>query len=798
MTSKALISWLLPICWILLVACSRPPSAGKPTSEALTSLEGPSLGQGDRSLDLSALVESSPFLLHPALRDVREALEARDDELAALMLRDHMGKGGDFSDDGQECNYLLGVIEERRGNFDAAVVAFEVAIRKDWALRRDALTHLLDLALLRVNCARAEELLAQLSRAAFDDTEMDEAGIRVSLCHGRTRVAEAELRRVLGTSSSAHRRARYQVMLAQLILERAQSGESELDSAAREAGQLIQDVLAQANATSRTVERAKAMLGQLVSDERAVGTNTLVRERTTLLEIMVESRRWSEARQLASEILAQGESNPLDNQWRCRAMFAGARISLGASERSEAIAAFDWVVKHCDDSDLVARALFLKANQQSAMSDYPSAISDYAELERRFPTHRLADDARLKMALNYRKMGSESRFIALLDSMPDDYPNGDMLLEGLFQLALKSMLERKWPAAVLVLERANRIAEGSGQFKETDRDRVRYFLATARLESGQSDLVVSSLRSLVIERPLTYYMILAYSTLKRVEPIQADEALREAASSGNQVPSYPHNDQLDRGVLARLTALLGVGDVDRAEELTQESTVPGLYRAEAARLASLYAKAGASRTALRLVKRNGGDWRVRWPNAGWMEIWKQGYPRPYREIVRRESQRNSVRESLIYAVMREESEFDPKAASSAEAHGLMQLILPTARIAARGSGIVVDIGALQKPAVNIALGAKVLARLLERFGGQVALVAAGYNAGPGRPARWLRTYPDVASDLWVELVAYPETRSYVKRVIESQVAYEWLYEAAGKARAQLEILPARFEVGRAK
>jgi len=74
------------------------------------------------------------------------------------------------------------------------------------------------------------------------------------------------------------------------------------------------------------------------------------------------------------------------------------------------------------------------------------------------------------------------------------------------------------------------------------------------------------------------------------------------------------------------------------------------------------------------------------------------------------------------------------------------------------------------------LGAAYLAELRDEFGPSLALVAAGYNAGPGRPRRWVSEIgdprdPQVDFVTWVERVPFAETRNYIMRVAESQVIY---------------------------
>src|SRR5690606_1290719 len=139
--------------------------------------------------------------------------------------------------------------------------------------------------------------------------------------------------------------------------------------------------------------------------------------------------------------------------------------------------------------------------------------------------------------------------------------------------------------------------------------------------------------------------------------------------------------------------------------------------------------------------------------------------------------KNEIPEWFIYAIMREESAFDPAAESPAKAYGLMQLIVPTAKAYAGKLGLPHHPQALKRPAVNIALGSRVLSSFSAKFPKNPVLGIPAYNAGPGRPARWLRERPDVDFDVWVELIPFRETRRYTKRVLASRAAYAFLYHS---------------------
>jgi soluble lytic murein transglycosylase len=141
-----------------------------------------------------------------------------------------------------------------------------------------------------------------------------------------------------------------------------------------------------------------------------------------------------------------------------------------------------------------------------------------------------------------------------------------------------------------------------------------------------------------------------------------------------------------------------------------------------------------------------------------------------------------VERPLALAIARRESEFLPEAVSPAGALGLMQLMPGTAKMMAGKLGLPHRPAALTTdPAYNARLGAAYLAHLAEEFGPSLALRAAGYNAGPGRPRAWMaelgdprRASVDVVD--WVEMVPFTETRTYIMRVAEGVAIY--------RARAQ--------------
>lgn len=133
---------------------------------------------------------------------------------------------------------------------------------------------------------------------------------------------------------------------------------------------------------------------------------------------------------------------------------------------------------------------------------------------------------------------------------------------------------------------------------------------------------------------------------------------------------------------------------------------------------------------------------------------------------------------LVMAIARQESEFNHTVMSPVGARGLMQVMPETARQVAGEIGEPFELPRLtQDAAYNARLGAAYLEGLRNRFGNSIALVAAGYNAGPGRSSRWLRDFGDLRAEAgadpvdWVEMIPFDETRNYVMRVAEALPVY---------------------------
>jgi soluble lytic murein transglycosylase-like protein len=128
----------------------------------------------------------------------------------------------------------------------------------------------------------------------------------------------------------------------------------------------------------------------------------------------------------------------------------------------------------------------------------------------------------------------------------------------------------------------------------------------------------------------------------------------------------------------------------------------------------------------------------------------------------------SLDRALLYAIVRQESYFNPKAVSVSNARGLMQLLPSTARDMDRSTNYRRNPSALFEPGLNMRLGQSYVRWLMHEFhnDGDLGRVFAAYNGGPGWLARWLATQPaDIDPLLMLETMPRAESRDYAERAL---------------------------------
>ncbi|HEX3017639.1 MAG TPA: lytic transglycosylase domain-containing protein [Caproicibacter sp.] len=166
---------------------------------------------------------------------------------------------------------------------------------------------------------------------------------------------------------------------------------------------------------------------------------------------------------------------------------------------------------------------------------------------------------------------------------------------------------------------------------------------------------------------------------------------------------------------------------------------------------------------------------LRWSHTRFLQ---KMYPRTYSDIVITEAKQNGLDPNLVYAVIRQESNFDPDAKSGAGAIGLMQLTPDTFDWLQKKDELQTlrTKNALYEPNVNIRYGCRFLSLLLKKYGVRRTALCA-YNAGMGRVDGWLKDAKASKDGKNLDNIPYPETKNYARRVEQNYQQYLELYQS---------------------
>lgn len=149
------------------------------------------------------------------------------------------------------------------------------------------------------------------------------------------------------------------------------------------------------------------------------------------------------------------------------------------------------------------------------------------------------------------------------------------------------------------------------------------------------------------------------------------------------------------------------------------------------------------------------------------------YPRPWHTAVKKYAAEYRLPEYLLYALIRSESFFQPDIVSHAGAVGLTQLMPETAADIAKK--LKVPVYDLTDPETNIRFGAYYLAEMIRRSDNRIMPACFAYNAGISRVRSWQRAAGTLPDDLFLESLAYAETRGYGRKILTAAAAYGSTY-----------------------
>jgi peptidoglycan lytic transglycosylase len=313
-----------------------------------------------------------------------------------------------------------------------------------------------------------------------------------------------------------------------------------------------------------------------------------------------------------------------------------------------------------------------------------------------------------------------------------------------------------------------------------------YFLG--RLAEHAKDFATAKAHySTITDRfPGHYYGLLARDRMsqsalvKATQTPQATQFLSQIAfpsrrTSGSYEATPATARHIERARLLNGAGLTALAEAELRYAAKTDSQ-PHLIGMEMARSAPVH-------KGLRYMKSFAPDYLSLPLDAAPQAFWEHLFPLPFRTDLVRSTRATALDPHVVAGLMRQESEFDPKAISVKKAYGLTQVMPSTGRQLARKAGMKkFSSNMLFQPATNLRLGTIYLRSLLDQWGGKWEETLASFNAGKSRVVEWQNwaNYQEPAE--FVETIPFTETRDYVQAVMRNAAMYRRLYETKLRAK----------------
>jgi soluble lytic murein transglycosylase len=513
-------------------------------------------------------------------------------------------------------------------------------------------------------------------------------------------------------------------------------------------------------------------------------------EATTRANKLYEAKRYGEAAAAFGEAFARFPATA-DSPAQLRRGIAA--FNAGAGRLPEAAAALNAVPASAGEARV--EALYYLAQTHAKSRQWEAARTVHAEMRRAFPEHtytRRALAAAGQIARDAKNTFEAANFFRAAVAA---YPGATEVAQAQFELAWAAHESKNYTeSARLLLEHLALYAD-----RNTDnRGRAGYWAARDAERAGKLADARALYEAMLQRYDANWYGDLARQRLDALKRTNPNAGAADGSASSSQIARAVANlatvasaaetatAEADEP-LAKADQLNAVGlDEYALDEVNKVlESAPRSPRLNLAK-ARVYRTRQQNLLAFLALQKSYPDYSQMKPEELTREEWDVFYPLAYWDAITREGRARSIDPYRIAGLIRQESVFDPRASSHANAYGLMQLLLETAQRTARKYGITRPITRevlLSDPQLNIQIGTGYLRDQLNTFG-RIEYVAAAYNAGPGRAVRWRAELP-AEMDEWAEAVPFRETRGYVQGVVRNTLQYKRLYDEAGRFRTEV-------------
>ncbi|HEX3880941.1 MAG TPA: transglycosylase SLT domain-containing protein [Bryobacteraceae bacterium] len=457
-----------------------------------------------------------------------------------------------------------------------------------------------------------------------------------------------------------------------------------------------------------------------------------------------------------------------------------ARVRVGASDlaANNAATAYSYLGGLAvPESDVDAERLYYVEECARKLNNDDGALAALKHLSEKHAKSNWRARALYSFANRYLLLNRTADFLPLYKALYSDFPK-----DG-------NAPTSRWKVTFQAYERNSADAEGllrahlEAYPTHGTAGAAMYFLGRHYERKGQEVAARVCYLKIVERLPNSYYAILARMRLNTPELSGASGGSALAANTSaflnslkvsaiTPVPTQPTattTARIDRSRALRAAGLTDFADAELRFGARADAQ-PTLMAMEIA------AAADAPYIGVKAMKALASDYLNRPLASAPRQYWEYLYPMPFRDDLVADARAHNLDPYLVAGLIRQESEFNPAAISSAKANGLMQLELGTARDMARSLGIPrVTLPTLLEAAPNLKIGTAVFRQMLDQNGGNVERTIAGYNAGPRRAAEWSTWNSFREPAEFIETIPFSETREYVQAVLRNADMYRRLY-----------------------
>jgi soluble lytic murein transglycosylase len=467
---------------------------------------------------------------------------------------------------------------------------------------------------------------------------------------------------------------------------------------------------------------------------------------------------------------------------------------------SEAQLAFNLIPQSAKEKE---QGFYELARAFAGARQWAQAKQIVEEMRQKFPSSKWTPKTIVDVGMLARTAKNSADESYFLRTAVFSYPNATEVAQAQFELAwVEHNNENFAQSSQMLTEHLARYVDKDS----TNRGKAGYWAARDSERAGKIAEACALYDGEIYRYGANWYGYLALQRLTSLraqgkcrteQQFPADLLVSRAVMNLKTVTVAPETataNELERAENAEELTLVGLFDLAIAELQEAKKTAQESPKVNFA-LAKHYRQRGDNVNALLTLAKSYPDYSQMFPEELSREEWDIFYPLTNWQDIKYWAKARNLDSYTVAGLIRQESVFNPRAKSHADAYGLMQLLIPTARATARkhGSATTNIYGeTLFQPALNIELGTAYMRDQFDKFG-RLEFVAVAYNAGPGRVPQWQATLP-YEMDEFVEAIPFRETRGYVQGVIRNSAQYRRLYDENGKFKSNVGTKTLRGEI----